>query len=108
MVLRARGIGEYYGVQGLTWKAPPLLDEPDRTVTRKGRKLRLYYDGRALRLVAWRTKRGVYWVSNTLTHSVGGAQMLEIAASLRLGSSSSAGPPAELSRRMSTTVSRSA
>ena len=83
MVLRAPGIGEYYGVQGLTWKSPPLLDDPDRTVTHKGRKLRLYYDGRALRLVAWRTKRGVYWVSNTLTHSVGTAQMLEIAASLR-------------------------
>jgi LCP family protein required for cell wall assembly len=83
MVLRAPGIGEYYGVQGLTWKAPPLLDDPDRTITHKGRRLRLYYDGRALRLVAWRTKRGVYWVSNTLTHSIGGAQMLEIAASLR-------------------------
>jgi len=83
LVLRAPGIGEYYGVQGLTWKAPPILDDPDRTATHKGRKLRLYYDGRALRLVAWRTKRGVYWVSNTLTHSIGEAQMLEIAASLR-------------------------
>jgi polyisoprenyl-teichoic acid--peptidoglycan teichoic acid transferase len=83
LVLRAPGIGEYYGLQGLSWKAPPLLDDPDRTVTHKGRKLRLYYDGRALRLVAWRTKRGVYWISNTLTHSVGEAQMLEIAASLR-------------------------
>ena len=48
---------------------------------RRGRKLRLYYDGRRLRLVAWKTKRGVYWVSNTLTQSIGEAQMLEIAAS---------------------------
>ncbi len=37
-------------------------------------------------MVAWKTKRAAYWVSNTLTQSVGEDQMLEIAASLqRLG-----------------------
>ena len=83
LVLRAPGIGEYYGVQGLTWKAPPILDNPDRVVRRGNRKLRLYYDGQHLRLVAWKTKRAVYWISNTLTQSVGNAQMVEIAGSLR-------------------------
>jgi hypothetical protein len=83
LVLRAPGIGEYYGVQGLTWKAPPILDNPDRTVTRNGRKLRLYYDGARLRLVAWKSKKGVYWISNTLTNGVGEAQMIEIASSLK-------------------------
>jgi polyisoprenyl-teichoic acid--peptidoglycan teichoic acid transferase len=82
-VLRAPGIGEYYGVQGMTWKAPPILDDPDRTLERRGRKLRLYYDGKRLRLIAWRTRRGVYWVSNTLTQSIGEDQMIEIAASLK-------------------------
>jgi hypothetical protein len=83
LVLRAPGIGEYYGVQGLTWKAPPILDNPDRTVRHGNRKLRLYYDGQHLRLVAWKTKKAVYWVSNTLTQSIGNAQMVEIAGSLR-------------------------
>jgi polyisoprenyl-teichoic acid--peptidoglycan teichoic acid transferase len=83
LVLRAPGVGEFYGVQGMTWKAPPILDDPDRTVERRGRKLKLYYDGRRLRLVAWKTRRGVYWVSNTLTQSIGEDQMIEIAASLR-------------------------
>ena len=83
MVLHAPGVGEYYGVQGLTWKAPPILDDPDRTVRRHGRKLRLYYDGRNLRLVAWKTKNAVYWISNTLTQGIGEEQMLEIAGSLR-------------------------
>jgi hypothetical protein len=83
LVLRAPGIGEYYGVQGMTWKAPPILDNPDRTVRHGNRKLRLYYDGQHLRLVAWKTKKGVYWVSNTLTQSIGNAQILEIAGSLR-------------------------
>jgi LCP family protein required for cell wall assembly len=83
LVLRAPGVGEYYGVQGMTWKAPPLLDDPDATVTRGKRKLKLYYDGTRVRLVAWRTRKAVYWVSNTLGQSIGKAQMIEIAASLR-------------------------
>jgi hypothetical protein len=33
--------------------------------------------------VAWRTKHAVYWVSNTLTQSLGKDQMIGIAASLR-------------------------
>jgi LCP family protein required for cell wall assembly len=83
LVLRAPGIGEFYGVQGLTWKAPPILDDPDRTIRRGNRRLRLYYDGKRLRLVAWKTKRGVYWVTNTLTQSIGEDQMIEIAGSLK-------------------------
>jgi polyisoprenyl-teichoic acid--peptidoglycan teichoic acid transferase len=83
LVLRAPGIGEFYGVQGLTWKAPPILDGPDRTIRRGNRRLKLYYDGKRLRLVAWKTKRGVYWVTNTLTRSIDEAQMIEIAASLK-------------------------
>lgn len=83
LVLRAPGVGEYYGIQGMTWKAPPILDNPDRTVRRHGHKLRLYYDGARLRLVAWKSKKAVYWVSNTLTADIGDAQMLEMASSLR-------------------------
>jgi polyisoprenyl-teichoic acid--peptidoglycan teichoic acid transferase len=83
LVLRAPGIGNYYGVQGMTWKAPPILDNPDRSLERDGRTFQLYYDGSRVRLVAWHTKRGVYWVSNTLTRSLSRAEMLEIAASLR-------------------------
>ena len=82
LVLRAPGIGEYYGIQGLTWKAPPILDNPDKVIHRHGRTLRLYLDGKRLRLVAWKAPGAVYWVSNTLTQSIGEAQMLEIASSL--------------------------
>ncbi len=76
-------VGEYYGIQGMTWREPPILDDPSETRTVNGRKLELHYDGKRLRLVAWRTKRAVYWVSNTLTQSLGKDQMLGIAASLR-------------------------
>ena len=46
---RAR-YGEYYGVQGMSWKYPPILDDPDRVRDVDGRKLMLYYDGSHLRL----------------------------------------------------------
>src|SRR5690606_26952567 len=39
-------IGEYYGIQGMTWKAPPILDPPYETRRVNGRKLQIYYDGR--------------------------------------------------------------
>jgi LCP family protein required for cell wall assembly len=83
LVLSTQRVGEYYGVQGLAWKAPPILDDPDRTIRRGNRKFRLYYDGKRLRIVAWRTKRGVYWVSNTLTQTIGEDQMIAIASSLK-------------------------
>jgi hypothetical protein len=76
-------IGEYYGIEGTTWRFPPILDDPSETRRVNGRKLELHYDGRRLRIVSWRTRRAVYWVSNTLTQSLSTRQMLAIAASLR-------------------------
>ena len=70
----AKGIvGEYYGVQGTTWRYPPILDDPHETIVRDGRKLMVYRDGKRVRLVAWRTRKAVYWVSNTLTQSLSAA-----------------------------------
>ena len=83
LVLSTGSYGEYYGVQGLAWKYPPILDNPDDTRTVNGRKLMLYYDGSHLRLVAWRTKNAVYWVSNTLTLSIPNSRLTAIAGSLR-------------------------
>jgi hypothetical protein len=73
--------GQYYGVQGTTWKDPPLLNARHRTVRYDGREYELYADGRRLRLVAWRTPRGTYWVSNTLSLDLTNAEMLGIARS---------------------------
>ena len=87
MVLYAGIAGQYYGVQGTAWKAPPILDSASDTMHMRGRKYELFYDGSRLRLVAWRTPRGVYWVSNTLSKTLTNRQMLAIARSLtRVGS----------------------
>jgi polyisoprenyl-teichoic acid--peptidoglycan teichoic acid transferase len=74
--------GQYYGVQGMTWKSPPILDDASSTTRMAGRTYKLFYDGTRLRLVSWSTPRAVYWISNTLSETLTSKQMLAIARSL--------------------------
>jgi hypothetical protein len=75
--------GQYYGVEGMTWKAPPILDNPTDEVRMRKRTYQRYFDGHRIRLIAWKTDRAVYWVSNTLSKSLTNAQMMDIARSLQ-------------------------
>ncbi len=84
MVMRRGIIGEYYGLQGTTWKQPPILESPSEERKIGKRTFELHYDGDRLRLVGWRTKRAVYWISNTLLQTLTERQMLAIARSTRL------------------------
>jgi LCP family protein required for cell wall assembly len=87
MVVSAPGLGQYYGIQGMTWTSPPILDNPSETRSINGRKFELFFDGNRLRLVAWRTSKAVYWISNTLLQSLTNKQMLGLASSVhRVGS----------------------
>lgn len=74
--------GAYYGVQGMTWRTPPLLAHPSAVRRVGGRRLELFRSGKRLRFVAWRTSNAVYWISNTLTMKLRDDQMLALAASL--------------------------
>ncbi len=82
MVVKAPGIGQYYGIQGTTWKTPPILENSSETRRIAGRDYELFFDGDRLRMVAWRTERAAYWVHNTLLQSLTNTQMLGIAESL--------------------------
>jgi LCP family protein required for cell wall assembly len=75
--------GQYYGVQGTTWRTPPVLHRPTSTRDIQGRHLLLFRDGDRLRYVGWRTTHAVYWVTNSLSLALTNAQMLGIARSLR-------------------------
>jgi LCP family protein required for cell wall assembly len=79
MVLSRDLIGEYYGIQGTKWMDPPILKSPDEKRTIGGRKLEIFNDGDRVRLVAWREKDAVYWVSNTLLQSLSKREMINIA-----------------------------
>jgi hypothetical protein len=61
------------------WKDPPILDSPTDEKTIGDRTYQLYYDGDRLRLVAWQTDEGSFWVSNTLIQSLSDREMIEIA-----------------------------
>jgi LCP family protein required for cell wall assembly len=80
---RTNANGEYYGFQGTTWKNPPILDSPSEKRKAGGREYELHFAGDRLRLVAWRTPKAVYWVSNTLLQTLTKRQMMAIARSAR-------------------------
>jgi hypothetical protein len=82
-VIKRPFVGEYYGVQGTTWKDPPILDDVSEERRFGRRTFELHYDGDRLRLVAWRTPKAVYWVSNTLLQTLSERQMIAIARSTR-------------------------
>jgi hypothetical protein len=78
--------GEYYGIQGMKWEDAPLLDAPHDNVKVGGRNLDVYYDGKRVRLVAWRRDGAVYYVHNTLDRKLTRLQLQAIARSfVRLG-----------------------
>jgi hypothetical protein len=83
IVIKRGVVGEYYGVQGTRWRKPPILENPSEKRKIGRRTYELHYDGDRLRLVAWRTKKAVYWVSNTLLQTLSEKQMIAIARSAR-------------------------
>jgi hypothetical protein len=83
LVMKRGQLGEYYGFEGTTWRRPPILEGASEVRKIGRRRYELHYDGDRLRLVAWRTRRAVYWVSNTLLLSLSERQMLAIARSAR-------------------------
>jgi polyisoprenyl-teichoic acid--peptidoglycan teichoic acid transferase len=83
MVLQNDVAGEYYGVQGTTWKDAPILEGVTERRKIGRRTYELVPDGDRVRLVAWRTPKAVYWVSNTLLLTLSDKQMMAIARSVR-------------------------
>ena len=77
------GLGDYYGFEGTLWRDPPILDNPSETKTIGGRDYELFYDGDRLRLVAWKTDQGAFWVQNSLIETVPNEDMLKIAEAFR-------------------------
>ena len=74
--------GQYYGIEGTSWQHPPFLDGSHSTQRMAGRSYHVYYDGAHIRLVAWHTSHGAYWVANSLSRDVSNRAMLGIARSL--------------------------
>jgi LCP family protein required for cell wall assembly len=110
------GLGEYYDVEGTTWAQPPLLSNPTSQVHVGSRTYELFYDGEAVKTIAWHERAGTYWVENTLTNALSPQAMAAIAEQtvpvsnpvLAPGSGSATAPTAHgfpLPRRATSTVS---
>jgi LCP family protein required for cell wall assembly len=72
-------LGQYYDVQGTTWTSAPMFAHPDQTIRMGGRTYELFYVGSHLETIAWRQYGAIYWVHNTLSHSLGNGELLAIA-----------------------------
>lgn len=77
------GLGEYYGFMATRWKDPPILAHPSETREIGDEEYELFYDGDRLRLVAWQTGEGSFWLSNTLIQSLSDTEMIEIARRMK-------------------------
>jgi LCP family protein required for cell wall assembly len=75
--------GDYYGFEGTRWQDPPILSDPTSERTIGDRDYKLYYDGDRLRMVAWQTDQGSFWVSNSLIETIPNIDMLKIAEGFR-------------------------
>lgn len=82
MVIKTDDLGQYYGVTGMNWPGPPILDNPSERRRMGGRTYELFYDGSRLRIVSWRSGKATYWISNTLSRTLTNAQMLALARSV--------------------------
>ena len=82
MVFFTGYIGEYYGLQGTSWRDPPILEHPSEKRKIRGREYLLFYNGDRLRMVGWKTDRASYWISNTLLQTLSAKEMLGVARSL--------------------------
>ena len=76
-------LGDYYGFEGTRWTDPPILSNPSEERTIGDRDYKLYYDGDRLRMVAWQTDQGSFWLSNSLIETVPNEDMLKIAVGFR-------------------------
>jgi LCP family protein required for cell wall assembly len=83
MVVKGRGLGQYWGIQGLTVKNPPILKGEHEVRHYRGQEYDVYFEGNVTRTVSWTTKRAVYWVQNTLSGELTENQMITIARTAR-------------------------
>jgi polyisoprenyl-teichoic acid--peptidoglycan teichoic acid transferase len=76
-------MGDYYGFTGTLWRDPPILENPTDERTIGDRTYKLYFDGDRLRMVAWQTERGSFWLSNSYIDTIPAQDLLKIAQGFR-------------------------
>jgi LCP family protein required for cell wall assembly len=73
---------QHWQVEETDWTSPPILANPTGQFFFHHRKFLLYSTGGAIQMVAIRTPKAVYWVSNTILNQLSNSTMIAIAKSL--------------------------
>ncbi|MEV4421424.1 LCP family protein [Patulibacter sp. NPDC049589] len=81
VVVGTNQAGEYYGIEGTTWKDPPILQLAAGSVRLAGRTWRVQYDGGRIRRLFWQSPHATYWISNTLGDDLTPREMYALARS---------------------------
>ncbi len=74
---------EYWQIEESTWNSAPILQKPSFPLIHRGQKFLVYTSGGAIQMVALRTPRATYWVSNTILNELSNSTMIAIAESFR-------------------------
>jgi LCP family protein required for cell wall assembly len=74
---------QYWQIEESTWNSAPILQKPSFTLIHRGQKYLVYTSGGAIQMVALRTPRATYWVSNTILNELSNSTMIAIAESFR-------------------------
>jgi LCP family protein required for cell wall assembly len=77
------GSYKYWQIEESTWNSAPILQNPSFMLHHRGQTYQVYTTGGAVQMVALRTPRATYWVSNTILNELSNSTMIAIAESLR-------------------------
>jgi LCP family protein required for cell wall assembly len=83
LTFNVAGTFKYWQIEESTWKTAPILQNPSFTLYHHGQRYQVYTTGGAVQMVALRTPRATYWVSNTILNELSNSTMIAIAESLR-------------------------
>ena len=83
LTFNVTGTYKYWQIEESTWNSAPILQKPSFTLIHRGAEVPGLHDRRRHQMVALRTPRATYWVSNTILNELSNSTMIAIAESLR-------------------------
>ena len=75
--------GGYWHIEEMRWTNPPAIASPDDVKTIRGVRYLQFYNGLKLHMVAFKMKRNLYWVTNSIDNELPNDVMMALATSFK-------------------------
>ncbi|HMK91376.1 MAG TPA: hypothetical protein VK576_00100, partial [Thermoleophilia bacterium] len=75
--------GGYWHIQEMRWTNPPAIASPDAVKTIAGVQYLEFFNGQQLHMVAFKMKRNLYWVTNSIDNELPNNVMMALATSFK-------------------------